>query len=827
MKPEFALSFSSGGVALLYRALDGWRTVGHAALGAGDLTAAMAELREKGERLAPAPLACKLIIPNEQIRYLQLETGEAGTAARQEIARGALEGATPYPVDELAFDFCADGPRTHVAALALETLDEAETFAVEHGFLPASFVAVPDGIPFAGEPFFGTARAIRGTEVEPDAEPVTVTGPADIPDPRQPAADAAPAPDAPEDEKPEPKAAADDAAAEAPEAAAQDSADPPAPGEPAAEAAEEAPAETPAPKAEEPPAAEEKPAARPAPAAPQPAALPPAPPAGFSSRRRKPGQSAPAPGGASKAAPAVSAPAPLAAQPPAASAGKAPAARAPKDADKAAPAVKAPPAAPLAGRQTPAAIPPAPAALKTESPVLPKPQAPVPPAAPQPRAKLRHPGLIAAALLLLALAAAGAWTLLPGEDAAATDQEPPALAAVPPEAGPEETAAEQPISPQVSAIPDAPDPGVVELGAAEAEDPASVPPAGEEGAEQPLGDQAAADPEAVEDGLEQESAAEEDELALAAQYAATGIWQTAPEIAGLPGMIDLDGVYVASIDHTSLSQDAVALLPAPGFDTDAVPGAVASPAGPGRAFDLDARGLVKATPEGTLNPDGITVYKGRPAKVPPPTPGRPDPAAEEAAAEEARRAVLSRKRPKLRPDDLAEQAERAQLGGLSRAELAGLRPRLRPASLKTEEAESQPATSRAVATSVPPRARPANFANLVDRAQRNRQVAAASAAAAAAAAVPAPATVQPRIPSSASVARQATLDNAINLRRLNLIGVYGTASDRRALVRLPSGRYQKVKVGDRIDGGRVIAIGESQLQYQKGSRNHTLKIPNG
>ena len=88
-------------------------------------------------------------------------------------------------------------------------------------------------------------------------------------------------------------------------------------------------------------------------------------------------------------------------------------------------------------------------------------------------------------------------------------------------------------------------------------------------------------------------------------------------------------------------------------------------------------------------------------------------------------------------------------------------------------------------------------------------------------------TVKPKAPSPASVARQATLDNAINLRRVNLIGVYGTPANRRALVRLPSGRYKKVKVGDRVDGGRVVAIGDSELRYQKGGRNMTLKIPSG
>jgi Tfp pilus assembly protein PilP len=93
--------------------------------------------------------------------------------------------------------------------------------------------------------------------------------------------------------------------------------------------------------------------------------------------------------------------------------------------------------------------------------------------------------------------------------------------------------------------------------------------------------------------------------------------------------------------------------------------------------------------------------------------------------------------------------------------------------------------------------------------------------------VPPAQVAAPSIPSSASVARSATQTNAINLRKINLIGVYGTSSDRRALVRLSTGRYRKVKVGDRLDGGRVSAIGESELRYVKGSRSIVLALPKG
>ena len=82
----------------------------------------------------------------------------------------------------------------------------------------------------------------------------------------------------------------------------------------------------------------------------------------------------------------------------------------------------------------------------------------------------------------------------------------------------------------------------------------------------------------------------------------------------------------------------------------------------------------------------------------------------------------------------------------------------------------------------------------------------------------------PEIPTTASVAREATLVGAINLRQVNLIGVYGSSGDRRALVRLKNGRYLKVQIGDRLDGGKVAAIDGDQLQYIKAGRMVTLEI---
>jgi len=83
----------------------------------------------------------------------------------------------------------------------------------------------------------------------------------------------------------------------------------------------------------------------------------------------------------------------------------------------------------------------------------------------------------------------------------------------------------------------------------------------------------------------------------------------------------------------------------------------------------------------------------------------------------------------------------------------------------------------------------------------------------------------PRIPTRASVAKQATYANALNLSKVNLIGVYGTPSNRYAMVRQTNGRFKKVEIGDRVDGGTVAAITASELRYQKGGRMLSLTMP--
>ncbi|MDK3073025.1 hypothetical protein QO034_07880 [Sedimentitalea sp. JM2-8] len=799
MKPEFALSLSFEGISLLFREPEGWRSIGDVDIDAEDLDAALAALRAKALALSPDGVACGIVIPNDQIRYLTVETGSFEGETRREMARAALEGATPYDVADLVFDLSFDGDRTHIAAVARETLQEAEAFAETHGFQPLRFFARPGDMPFAGEPDFGPAKPVP---VDAPAEPAEMI----VETPKKP--------DLPEAAQAGPESSDDrPAAAEsAPESTEPDNA-----GETGIAAAEQD-AET---------------------ATPTGTAS-----AGFASRRRKPDEdtAAPALAGATRD------PAPQRAErkPDSATA----------DPAGSKPAVTPEPADdPVAEPEIPATV-----AVK-KNPVTqflsrrrkrgeggqPKPRR-VPPAAPAPEfetrdetermtvfgarqrnavgGKPRHLGLILTAGLLFFLAVVAAWSLLfTGEPVSVRDDPAPEneqAAAAPPPRAPDVQTTAPGLSPT--------DDGTSETtetaqNATPDQMPLTTAP------EQPTDEDVTTDTtpasraltdtdSAVLDALQDDG--EPDTADPAADYAESGVWTEPPEPMDPPAASSLDDLYEVSIDRRDLAQDAIAIPPQTSFATDQTLAALSPPAAAGTAFELGDDGLVQPTAAGALNPDGILVYLGRPPVVPPATPTRFD--AEPAEAEaEIRRDRLALLRPSVRPEDLVEQTERSQLGGLTLEELGRVRPKLRPEGVQQQPEIDETPTAQAVARSRVPSARPRDFAGKVQKAQREQagpseQVATATIA---------PRTVTPKIPSSASVARQATLDNAINLRRINLIGVYGTASNRRALVRLPSGRYQKVKVGDRIDGGRIVAIGDSELRYQKSGRNTTLKIPSG
>jgi len=155
MTPQFALSLSVDGIKLLHRVSGGWHVVGEIGLDTADISTAMADLRAKGEAIGPAPLRTKLLIPDDQIKYLAIDS----TQTSEDDVHRALEGTTPYAIHELVIDFDRSGGRTHVAAVARETLAEAEAFATEHDFGPICFAGIAAPYTFRSEIFFGPSAA--------------------------------------------------------------------------------------------------------------------------------------------------------------------------------------------------------------------------------------------------------------------------------------------------------------------------------------------------------------------------------------------------------------------------------------------------------------------------------------------------------------------------------------------------------------------------------------------------------------------------------------------------------------------------------------------
>jgi hypothetical protein len=889
MTSDLALTLSFEGIGLLTRVPGGWHLLGEVGLDSPDLVCDLAQLRGQAVAVGGEDFTTTLVLPNDQIKYLTLPAGRMNEKKRRQKAEDALEVETPYRADQLVFDIAIRDKTPQVAAVARDTLDEAEAFAVEHAFNPVAFTAIPDEVSFSGAPDFGDTAHARAAGIKPKADKtaIVVVGQGPLPDPEpepqpepQPAPEPEPTPQAELklDIPPAPETMAKTAVQDVPE---------PAPLEKAKEPVAETKAETPAAPAEPKPTAEAdapkseaKPAAKqpaslekaeaPKPAAPEEDAKPEEPATSFASIRAQkttPEETKAAPGlsGVTRKVSGTNAPSiptdtgdgktpPLRFDPAKAVAGL----KSSKDEDTADDVSEedtseadaatfasarsktkiAGPAPKLGKKQAKKAAKDASAQEKHKLTMFgARPQ--------EVRGKPKHLGLILTTLLLVLMAIVALWATYATEDGLAGlfgKDEPEVVdvaaapAAVEPEAVPETVVAEDTAAgtalttePEAVASTEAEQTPEPELPPTDAPLVVTVPdgmtPNPTENVDtallEPLAPESITDSAEIEAMLDDVDDGNVDPAEAEARYAVTGIWQRAPDQPFEVFPDTSDDIYIASVDRDTIGFDAVTLAAPEALTTDLPARAQVNPAAANTTFDLDERGLVIATPEGALNPEGIMVFAGRPPVFPAAYPKRiivgQTPQIDESDSDR-----LATVRPKLRPSDLKERNERANFGGRTRAELAAFRPKLRPENAKLADEKDTTPTQYAVKVSPRPRLKPANIAQLAARAAPET-----SATTTTAAAVPAAVSVVPDIPTTASVARQATIKNAINLNKVNLIGVYGTSSNRRALVRLSSGRYKKVQVGDRIDGGRVSAINQDELHYTKGKRQVVLKMPKG
>lgn len=155
---EYALSFSEDAVHLLHREKVpghrvGWRHIGSVEFASAEFRTELADLRAMATGGAEDQmLPVTLLIPDDQILYTTLTVTPG--ADRERAVGKALDGLTPYAVEDLAFDWNGDGDSVRVAAVARQTLHEAQGFAARYGFDGHSYRADPRPENFPDEPVF-------------------------------------------------------------------------------------------------------------------------------------------------------------------------------------------------------------------------------------------------------------------------------------------------------------------------------------------------------------------------------------------------------------------------------------------------------------------------------------------------------------------------------------------------------------------------------------------------------------------------------------------------------------------------------------------------
>jgi hypothetical protein len=300
----------------------------------------------------------------------------------------------------------------------------------------------------------------------------------------------------------------------------------------------------------------------------------------------------------------------------------------------------------------------------------------------------------------------------------------------------------------------------------------------------------------------------------------------AEQAARLPQATDealqLQRAEVALKDPESDAEPAIALAAQEPLEVRAL--TIGPAAEPVTAPSTDSKGL-SAAREPKLQNSGAAPLLDMPWLTPDPLPDKEDPrpniAQDQSEAPSAANLTALADRANIAPITAALEQSNASPALLPPDDaspeeadpLAAFRPRLRPAKLSPPVRLTTLPEGQSLARTLRPRARP-----------RAIELAAL---------LPAPVVAKPseiQAPTATSrktVTRAATRTNVIDLRDVNLIGITGTTRLRNALVRLPNGQVVKVRIGDRLDGGRVTDISSNSLTYAKSGRSITLDMPRG
>lgn len=129
---------------LARKARHGWQKIGEIAFDDPEFSAGVSMLHHTIASFSLNKMSCKLILPSSEVLRIQVTLSDENKVPREAQIIQALRGRTPYPVEELIYDHFGEGPHIEVAAITLETLNEAERFARAHHFNPVYVTAARD-----------------------------------------------------------------------------------------------------------------------------------------------------------------------------------------------------------------------------------------------------------------------------------------------------------------------------------------------------------------------------------------------------------------------------------------------------------------------------------------------------------------------------------------------------------------------------------------------------------------------------------------------------------------------------------------------------------
>jgi hypothetical protein len=269
-------------------------------------------------------------------------------------------------------------------------------------------------------------------------------------------------------------------------------------------------------------------------------------------------------------------------------------------------------------------------------------------------------------------------------------------------------------------------------------------------------------------------------------YTETGIWQLAPILKDIKTENGSHESYEATVDPEPAFEEAPSLFSIANGDQELPFITPLSPLANATEFSFNSLGLVEPSITGATNPDGILIYLGQPPVV-----AKRRPRSLNIIPINTNDEIPEELKPTPRPRNILEQTDNSILGVSSPNEFSKFAPGKRPstiANLVKEINDFRENDSKKFSIAFSSRAKASG-------------------------------------PSPDSVVKAAVIRRTIDLKRISLIGVFGTTSKSAALVRLSNGQIERLKVGDAFQGGRVASIRKNKLEYIKDGKTITLELP--